>query len=547
MSCDVNGKCEFQDLITRYKVPKWPKLKDVSEDYREHSSHWNLYDQSSYAIKLDLEKCIKCSRCVTTCEEVQGMNVLGMFNRGRDRHIGFVYESDMDLSKCISCGQCVSVCPVGALSERTEWREVLDLLQSKRKIMVAQTAPAVRVAIGEELGLAPGTISTGQMVAALKALGFDYVFDTDFSADLTIMEEGFELIGRLKKAWGLEKDDKGHGSTALPMFTSCCPAWVQLVEKDYPELIPHLSSCKSPQQMLGAVAKEYWAKNAGLKPEDVVMVSVMPCTAKKHEAERPEMGTDEGAPHVDYVLTTRELGRMFRHQRIPMAALEAQQYDNPMGVGSGAAVLFGNSGGVMEAAVRTVYEVLSGKELPAVKLDAVRGLKGVKAATLSLPLQGTDLVKDVRIAVASGVANVKELLKKIESGEEAYDFVEVMSCPGGCIGGGGQPKTKGQGVLEARMRAVYNIDDKSTLRKSHLNPQIKELYTKFLKEPNGETSHKLLHTKYEDKSQQVLPAYSHQQMASSALPAKVQAALEAESIIPGPPAPEHQYYGRRRV
>ncbi|WIA24002.1 hypothetical protein OEZ85_013628 [Tetradesmus obliquus] len=530
MSCDVNGKCEFQDLINRYLVPKWPKLKDVSDDYIEHTATWSLYDQSSPAIKLDLEKCIKCSRCVTTCEEVQGMNVLGMFNRGRDRHIGFYHESDLELSKCIECGQCVSVCPVGALSEHTSWRQVLSLLQSKRKIMVAQTAPAVRVAIGEEAGLAPGSVTTGQMVAGLKRLGFDYVFDTDFAADLTIMEEGMELLQRLKLAWGLEKS--AGTPPPLPMFTSCCPAWVTLVETEYPELIPNLSSCKSPQQMMGATVKAVWCKRNNLQPEDVCMVSIMPCTAKKHEAARPEMGRD-GYKDIDHVLTTRELGRMFRFQHIDMASLPKDSYDDPMGTGSGAGVLFGNTGGVMEAAVRTVYEVVTGKELPHLSLEAVRGLKGTKEASLQLQLDG-DTTKTVRVAVCSGVVNARKLVEDVRAGTANYDFVEVMSCPGGCIGGGGQPKTKGPDVLQRRMAAVYSIDSNMHLRKSHENPQIKKLYADELGKPNSEEAHHLLHTKYHDRSTERGSGAVFAK-EDAPMPEEVAAALH-ESNMPGPAA-----------
>ncbi|KAF8060297.1 hndD [Scenedesmus sp. PABB004] len=537
MACDANGRCEFQDLITRYNVPKWPKLKEVSEDYQEHSATWTLYDQSSPAIRLDLEKCIKCSRCVTTCEEVQGMNVLGMFNRGRDRHIGFVHESEMELSKCIDCGQCVSVCPVGALYENTHWRQVLEALQDKRKVMVVQTAPAVRVAIGEEVGLAPGAVETGQMVAGLRALGFDYVFDTDFAADLTIMEEATELLGRLKAAWGLaEPAPDGSPAPPLPMFTSCCPAWINLVEADYPDLLPHLSSCKSPQQMMGSVVKAIWAKRAGVKPEDVCFVSVMPCVAKKEEAARPEMGR-AGYRDIDYVLTTRELGRLFRHLRIPVASLPAEPYDSPLGTGSGAAVLFGNTGGVMEAAVRTAVFAVTGKELATMHLEAVRGLKGIKEAALDLEV-APGLTKQVRVAVASGVANARRLVEEVRAGRAHYDFVEVMSCPGGCIGGGGQPKTRGPDVLSRRMAAVYGIDDRSTLRQSHNNADIKELYASELGSPNGHTSHELLHTTYTDRSAEASVGYSAAAREAAEVPPEITAAREA-STIPGPPGGWH--------
>ncbi|KAI8475667.1 MAG: iron only hydrogenase large subunit domain-containing protein, partial [Monoraphidium minutum] len=389
MTCDANGRCEFQTLISKYQVPMLPKLRTQSPDYREVAGHYGAHDVTSSAIALDREKCIKCGRCVEVCQDVQKMNVLGWFARGRERHIGFMCDSDMSLSACISCGQCVSVCPVGALSESTHWRQVLELLDSKRKVMVVQTAPATRVAIGEELGLAPGSVSTGQMVAGLKALGFDHVFDTDFSADLTIMEEGTELLSRLKANAGNPSRAVGggaaHAAPPLPMFTSCCPGWVSLVEQEYPEAIPHISSCKSPQQMLGAVIKAVWAPKAGIDPADVVVVSVMPCTAKKAEAARPEMASPETGRHVDYVLTTRELGRMLRMARIPAASLPPAAYDTPMGAGTGAAVLFGNSGGVTEAAVRTLYELVSGQPLPRLEFESVRGLAGVKQATVTLP------------------------------------------------------------------------------------------------------------------------------------------------------------------
>lgn len=498
MTCDVAEHCEFRSMIARYKVPQLPKLREVSEDYKQYCESWDPVDTSNPAIHLDREKCIQCGRCVQMCQDVQKMNVLGFMNRGRYRHLAFLQDTTMALSKCISCGQCVSVCPVGALTERTTWREVLEELQEGRKIMVAQTAPATRVAIGEELGLEPGTISTGQMVAALKRLGFHYVFDTDFSADLTIMEEGTELIGRLQKAWS-GKSEK-EGGPALPMFTSCCPAWVACVEKEYPHLIPHLSSCKSPQQMLGAVVKEFWAKKvAKVKPEDICFVSIMPCTAKKEEAERPTMGRD-GYRDVDHVLTTRELGHLLRFQSIPMYSLPPEPYDNPMGDSSGAAVLFGATGGVMEAALRTVYEVLVGAPLPRLELSEVRGLNGVKEAVVNLALKdGTS--RDVRVAVASGIANARSLLKDIQAGKAQYDFVEVMSCPGGCIGGGGQPKAKDPSVLLRRMQSIYSIDERAVIRKSHENPGISALYRDFLKAgPGGEESHHLLHTQYTNRS-----------------------------------------------
>jgi len=521
MTCTASGNCEFQDLIRTYKVPRLPKLLQRSPDYIEHHEAWQAQDNSSLAIHLDKDKCIKCGRCVTACEGIQDMNVIGLFGRGRDRHVGFLDETTMEEAKCIACGQCVSVCPVGALTEREEWRDVLDLLQHKKKVMLVQTAPAVRVAIGEEMGLAPGAVQTGQMVAALRRAGFNYVFDTDFSADLTIMEEGTELLQRLAHAWSggvphtAQPGCHSHAPGPLPMFTSCCPAWVNLVEKSYPELAPHLSTAKSPQQMFGAVAKTYWAEKAGVDPRDVVLVSIMPCTAKKHEADRGEMSSG-GVKHVDYVLTTREAGQLLRHLNIPMASLPPDEYDAPLGRSSGAGALFGNTGGVMEAALRTVYEVVVGRELPHLKLDAVRGLAGVKEAMVKLAPKEGGAARDVHVAVASGIANAKILIDRIKRGEAHYDFVEVMSCPGGCIGGGGQPKYTDPDTLQKRMDALYSVDERAAIRKSHENPDIQRLYQEYFGQPCGSKSHELLHTHYTDRSMLTVPAYSEFQKAAAA-------------------------------
>ncbi|EFN56510.1 hypothetical protein CHLNCDRAFT_34957 [Chlorella variabilis] len=494
MNCDASGRCEFQDLISRYNV------KDADFEH--------FHDSSSTALTLDLEKCIKCGRCVTMCGQVQQMNVLGMINRSRMAHPGVLIEEALDHSKCIECGQCSSVCPVGAIVEHSEWRQVLDALENKQKVMVVQTAPSVRVSIGEELGLAPGTVETGQMVAAQRALGFDYVFDSDFSADLTIMEEGEPGWGG--GGWWVECAH-GHAPGPLPMFTSCCPAWINLVEKSYPELIPHLSSCKSPQMMMGAVVKHYWAKKKGLKPEDVCLVGIMPCTAKKHETERKEFRNENGAYDCDYVITTREFGHMLRHKKIPMPSLKPEEFDNPLGEATGAAALFGATGGVMEAAIRTAYEIAAGEPLPKLEVEAVRGVKGVKEATLTLPANDTTLKagvagKEIRVAVASGIGNARHLLQRIQAGEAHYDFVEVMACPGGCIGGGGQPKTHDPDAVLKRMGAIYQVDKSLALRKSHENPSIHKIYAEFLGQPGGELSHKLLHTHYTDHSVDTLPS-----------------------------------------
>ena len=483
MNCEADGRCEFQSLIRRYNITDaLPRLRHLSHEWDDEvqhdfdnlhltntndNNHLQHHHSTTPALDIDLEKCIKCGRCVTACGLVQEMNVLGWKGRGRGRHPA-VLENELELSKCIECGQCSSVCPVAAIRERSEWRDVLDELETKRKVMVAMTAPAVRVAIGEEVGQGPGSIAVGQMVSAQRALGFDYVLDVNFSADLTIMEEGTELLKRLQHAWEKENQNsdssssnatsssapsssssssslRPHGSGPLPMFTSCCPGWVTLVEKSYPELIPNLSTCKSPQQMLGAVVKRYFAEKMGLKREDVSLVSFMPCTAKKHEAEREEVQRSGEAQDVDYVLTTREFGHLLRLKNIPLTSLPESNFDSPLGESSGAAVLFGATGGVMEAALRTAYEVASGQPLPKVEIDAIRGLKGVKEAVVKLPddIQGSAAGREIRVAVASGIGNARHLLQAIADGSAPpYDFIEVMACPGGCIGGGGQPKTK---------------------------------------------------------------------------------------------------------
>ncbi|PSC71155.1 ferredoxin [Micractinium conductrix] len=545
MTCDVNGRCEFQDLTLRYNVDSYmaehslPKLRQYSHEWDSElaSEAGALHDSSSAAIAIDFEKCLRCGRCVTACDTVQDMNVLGMAGRGRERHPALITEA-MSLSKCISCGQCAAVCPVGAIAERSEWREVLNQLDSKRKVMVCVTAPAVRVAIGEELGTGPGSVTTGQMVAAQRALGFDYVFDVNFAADLTIMEEGTELLGRLRTAWGLEPpaaaDDDSSSSSAssagrqghqdeaagrghhqgpgpLPMFTSCCPGWITTVEKSYPELIPHLSTCKSPAQMMGAVVKCYFAAKLGRQAEDICLVSIAPCTAKKYEAERAEMLREGEGQDIDYVVTTREFGRMLRERRIPLASLLEAPFDHPLGESTGAAVIFGNTGGVMEAALRTAYELAVGQPLPKLEVAAIRGLAGIKEAELTLPDDAPPGLagRSLRVAVASGIGHARHLLQAMHSGQgPRYDFIEVMACPGGCIGGGGQPKSRDPLVLLKRMGAVYNLDERSTIRKSHQNQSVLQLYKEFLGEPNGPLAHQLLHTSYTDRSRTTLPAYS---------------------------------------
>jgi len=474
MTCEANGRCEFQDLIYRYDI------KDMfGEEEMEH-----LYDDSSPSVVRDLDKCIICGRCVRACSELQGMDIYSMSNRGYKSLPMTAFNTPLYETECISCGQCALFCPTGAITENPDVREVLNLLERHDKVLVVQTAPATRVAIGEEFGMEPGSVSTGKMVAALKRLGFDYVFDTNFAADLTIVEEGSEFLERLKNGG------------PFPMFTSCCPAWINLMEKNYPELINNVSSAKSPQQMLGPVVKTFFAKKKGIPVDDIVVVSIMPCTAKKDEAKRPQH-TIDGRPTVDVVLTTRELAKLIRMKKIPFASLPEENYDDPLGESTGAAALFGTTGGVMEAALRTAYELATGKALPKLDFTDVRGLSGIKEAEVDID------GKKIRVAVAHGTAKVRELVDKIVSGEVYYDFVEIMACPGGCIGGGGQPYSLDKDVLKKRMEGIYSIDERSVIRKSHENPSIKKLYEEFLERPLGHLSHELLHTTYSDRSRKV--------------------------------------------
>ncbi|HIP92247.1 MAG TPA: 2Fe-2S iron-sulfur cluster binding domain-containing protein [Thermotoga sp.] len=477
MTCEVNGKCEFQDLIYEYDV----------EPIFGYGSKEGIYDASSPAIIRDLAKCIKCQRCVRACSDIQGMYIYSMAERGYKTLPMTPFEVPVYETECTSCGQCAVFCPTGAIVENSAVRVVLEELEKKEKILIVQTAPSVRVAIGEEFGMSPGTISTGQMVAALRRLGFDYVFDTNFGADLTIVEEGNEFLKRFQEG---DLDD-------MPMFTSCCPAWVNLVEKVYPQLRTRLSSAKSPQGMLSALIKTYFAEKLGVNPEDIFHVSIMPCTAKKDEALRKQLVVN-GVPAVDAVLTTRELGKLIRLKKIPFANLPEEEYDDPLGISTGAAALFGVTGGVMEAALRTAYEVATGKTLPRLVFNEVRGLEGIREAEIDM--NG----KKIRVAVANGLANVRKLVEKILAGEVKYNFVEIMACPGGCIGGGGQPYSKDPDILVKRAKAIYTIDELKTIRKSHENPAIKKLYEEYLEKPLSHKSHELLHTHYEDRSKKSL-------------------------------------------
>jgi len=415
------------------------------------------------------------------CNKVQGLAILDYIGRSDDVEVKPAFGWYLADVACVACGQCSVVCPVAAITEKEDIEKVWEAINNPSKTVVVQTAPAVRVSLGEEFGMDPGEIVTGKLVAALRTLGFDKVFDTDFTADLTIIEEGNELLQRIKE-----------GGT-LPMLTSCSPGWINFIEQYYPELLPHLSTCKSPQQMFGALAKGYYAEKIGRSPEEIFSVSIMPCTAKKFEADRDEMSLDGENPDVDVVLTTRELAKMLRQAGVDFNQLEEEEYDAPFGLSTGAAVIFGATGGVMEAALRTVYEVVTGKTLESLDFKAVRGLEGIKEAEVDL--DGTK----VKVAVAHSLSNARKVMELIKSGKAEYAFIEIMCCPGGCIGGGGQPFGGTDELRLKRIEAIYKADGELPLRKSHENPAVKQLYEEFLGEPLGEISHHLLHTHYHSR------------------------------------------------
>jgi NADH-quinone oxidoreductase subunit G/NADP-reducing hydrogenase subunit HndD len=481
ISCTRNGTCELQKLCDELGI------EHVTYNGEKRKS---VLDDLSYSIVRDSSKCILCGRCISTCKGVQGIGVLDFTHRGFHTEVAPAYDYSMRDVNCIYCGQCIAACPVAALKEKTYIDQVWEAIDDPDKFVVVQTAPAVRASLGEEFGLPIGEAVTGKMVTALKRLGFDKVFDTNFTADLTIMEEGTELLHRVT------------GSGTLPMITSCSPGWIRFCEMFYPDFLDNLSTCKSPQQMFGAVVKSYYAEKFGIDPKKIVCVSVMPCTSKKTEASRPEMEVD-GIRDVDFVLTTRELGSMIKQARINFNALPDGDPDSILGEYTGAGVIFGATGGVMEAALRTVTDILTGEDLKSIEYEDCRGIEGVKEATLTLPINGTPT--DIKIAIAHGTANAAKVLDSIRAGESNYHFIEVMACPGGCVHGGGQSHVSAKARLDIdprvnRANALYSEDERQTLRKSHQNPEVQRLYSDYLKEPNGHLSHKLLHTHYQRRA-----------------------------------------------
>lgn len=476
LTCVRSTNCELQALAKKLGI------KDIR--FKGENTFFPV-DDSSPSIERNPDKCILCRRCVAVCNQVQGVGILGTTERGFESIVAPAFHRPLNEVNCTFCGQCINVCPVGALKEKDHIQKTWDAIQNPDKFVVVQTAPAVRAALGEEFGLPIGTSVTKKMAAALRRLGFDKVFDTDFTADLTILEEGNELLERVKNGG------------KLPLITSCSPGWIKFCEHEYPEFLENLSTAKSPQQMFGALVKTYYAEKVGVDPAKMFSVSVMPCTAKKYEIQRPEH-KDSGFQDVDAVLTTRELANMIKEAGIDFLSLPEEEFDLPMGISTGAGLIFGATGGVMEAALRTVYEVVTGKTLEKVDFTAVRGLEGVKEASVDLPPLGT-----VKVAVAHGLGNARKVMDKIRAGEADYHFVEIMACPGGCAGGGGQPlvdaatRMKLPAEYQAlRAKAIYEEDAGMPLRKSHENPAVKALYEEYLVKPLGEKSHHLLHTKY---------------------------------------------------
>lgn len=491
LTCERNLNCELQSLAQQLGVRE--------SRFQRTKGKLLPLDYSSSSLVRDPNKCILCNRCVEVCAHLQGVHAIDIVGRGLRSKVSTFLDRGLGSSVCTNCGQCALVCPTGAITERSHIEEVFSDIANPNLTTIVQTAPAIRVGIGEAMGMEWGALVTGQMVAGLRRLGFSKVFDTQFAADLTIMEEGHELIRRIQNGG------------VLPMITSCSPGWIKYIEHFYPEQLAHLSSCKSPQQMFGAIAKTYYAQQAGLDPRNIRVVSIMPCTAKKFEAGRSEMDgafdfwkeelalkEEERFADVDYALTTRELAQMFKRVGIQFASLPDEAFDNPLGVSTGAAVIFGATGGVMEAALRTAYEVLTSESLPSVDFMDVRGMEGIKEAAVDI--NGTE----VRVAVAHTLGNARILMEQIEKGESPYAFIEVMACPGGCLGGGGQPIPTTEAIRQKRASSIYEEDRNFALRKSHENPEILDLYEKFLIKPLGERSHHLLHTSYTKRGQYAL-------------------------------------------
>lgn len=470
--CVRSGNCQLQELSNGLNIHYQP--------YAVQPERSNV--DLSTPIVREASKCIKCMRCIQICDKVQGMHIWDVAGTGSRTTVDVSYNRYLKNTACTFCGQCVTHCPTGALTVRDDTNHVLRALADPEITTVVQVAPAVRVAWAEAFGLSPKQATTGRMVAALKRIGFDYVFDTNFAADLTIMEEGSEFIQRFTH----------RGKHRWPMFTSCCPGWVRFLKTQFPAYTENLSTAKSPQQMFGAITKSYFAEKMGLNPEKVFVASIMPCSAKKAESDLPTMKNAFGTPDVDTVLTTREMCRLFRSDCIVPADLEEAEFDSPLGSGTGAAVVFGATGGVMDAALRSAYYLVTGENPDADAFHEVRGIKPWKEATFSIPGAG-----DVRVAVVSGLANTRKLMEAVDSGAADYDFVEVMACPGGCAGGGGQPIHDGQELAASRGSQLWKLDAKASLRFSHENPDVQALYHDYLKKPLGEKSHHLLHTDHD--------------------------------------------------